>query len=227
MPQLDFFPSDYGLSPLQKVQYAAKTKPDSVESCVRSLDVFRVVAGVDESGRGPLAGPVVACACILPEKTRFKYIVDSKTLSEAEIIDTYHRLIKIPGIQFATSLVEADEIDRINILQATLLAMRGAVAALKVGLDLVLIDGNRTPCLSVPAVAVVKGDRHCRVISAASIIAKYTRDAIMREYDKQYPGYGFARHKGYGTSMHMQMLRRHGACPIHRKSFEPVRSVIC
>ena len=227
MLQLELFPATQGLAALQKIRRVAKTTPNLVESYIRDLKVFKIVAGVDEAGRGPLAGPVVACACVLPEKVSIRNIVDSKKLSEAQIVEMYHRLRDLRGIVFATASIEPEVIDRVNILQATLLAMRQAVQSLKTVADLVLVDGNKSPSLPMPAVPVVKGDQHCLVISAASIIAKFTRDEIMREYDTQYPGYGFAQHKGYGTALHLKMLQRYGACPIHRKTYEPVSTVLC
>jgi ribonuclease HII len=227
MSELERSPSIQKCSALQKIRCIARASPESVEACIRELQIFHVIAGVDEVGRGPLAGPVVACACVLPEKVSVPHVVDSKKLSEAQIIDTYHRLVNLPGILFATARIEPEVIDKVNILQATLLAMQQAVRSLKAIADLVLIDGNIAPCLPMPTVPVVKGDQHCVVISAASIIAKYIRDEIMREYDKQYPGYGFAQHKGYGTALHVQMLQLYGVSPIHRKTFEPVSKVLC
>jgi ribonuclease HII len=197
---------------------------------------FDVVVGVDEAGRGPLAGPVVAAAAILKDsgcmmrdaESEWRLVRDSKTLSEKQ----RDRAFEFVHEQFhvGIGIVHAETIDRINILEATFLAMRGALSELKIQdtrykiqNTIVLIDGNMTiPNLSLPQEAVVGGDGVVRSIAAASIVAKVMRDRIMLEYDKEYPLYGFAKHKGYGTKVHMDALRKHGACPIHRMSFKPV-----
>ncbi|MBS0293966.1 MAG: ribonuclease HII [Proteobacteria bacterium] len=180
-----------------------------------------LVAGVDEAGRGPLAGPVVAAAVILDELQPIAGLADSKTLSAAR----RERLFdEIRAKALCCSIAEAsvEEIDRLNILQATMLAMRRAVQGLRLKPRLVLVDGNRLPQLDTPAEAIVKGDARVAAISAASILAKVTRDRWCAELHAQYPQYGFAGHKGYGTAEHLAALQAHGACPQHRRSFAPV-----
>jgi len=180
------------------------------------------IAGVDEAGRGSLAGPVVAAAVILPDEVDLPGLTDSKLLSPARRT----RLavaIREQAVACAVARVDAADIDAINILQATLRAMAQAVAALDASPDLVLVDGNILPALSVPARPIVRGDRLVPAISAASILAKVDRDAIMEAWARQYPAYGFAQHKGYGTADHRAMIARHGPSPIHRLSFAGVR----
>jgi ribonuclease HII len=184
-----------------------------------------LVAGVDEAGRGPLAGPVVAAAVILDELKPIKGLADSKALTalrRARLFDE----IRARALCCSIAQASVEEIDRLNILQATLLAMRRAVEGLRLKPKLVLVDGNRLPVLDVPARAVVKGDALIRSISAASILAKVHRDRWCVDYDQQYPQYGFAAHKGYGTAQHLAALREHGACPEHRASFGPVAQVL-
>jgi ribonuclease HII len=184
-----------------------------------------LVAGVDEAGRGPLAGPVVAVAVILDDLQPIKGLRDSKTLGAA----TRERLaIEVRARALCCSVAEAtvDEIDRLNILHATLLAMRRAVEGLRLVPSRVLVDGNRLPLLNVPAEAIVKGDAKVAAISAASIVAKVHRDALLAALHEQYPAYGFAEHKGYPTPEHLAALRRHGACAAHRRTFAPVRAVL-
>ena len=181
-----------------------------------------LAAGVDEAGRGPLAGPVVAAAVILDPDRPIAGLADSKVLSPA----TRERLaasIKRRAFAWAIGQSCPDEIDRINILQATLLAMQRAVAALPCVPGHVLVDGNRCPALPCPATAIVKGDSRVPVISAASIIAKVSRDHEMLYWDALYPAYGFRSHKGYPTRQHLQRLAEAGPCPCHRRSFAPVR----
>jgi ribonuclease HII len=179
---------------------------------------YRHVCGVDEAGRGPLAGPVVAAAVILPQDFWLATINDSKKISESlreKLFDEIYQTAVAVGV----GIVSPEEIDRINILQATLSAMRTAIESLTVQPDVVLVDGRDVPRASVPCKAIVKGDSLSLTIAAASIIAKVTRDRIMQQYDSQYPQYGFARHKGYGTRDHRERIMRFGACPIHRQSF--------
>jgi ribonuclease HII len=181
-----------------------------------------LVAGVDEAGRGPLAGPVVAAAVILdPGKRRIRGLRDSKLLSPERREELAAR-IREHAISWAVGSADVGEIDTLNILWATMLAMRRAIEALPVVPHEALIDGDRCPELGCPTFAIVKGDRDIAVISAASIIAKVTRDAMLIELDRAYPQYGFAQHKGYGTPEHLYALDRHGPCPIHRRSFAPV-----
>jgi ribonuclease HII len=188
--------------------------------------LFKYIAGVDEAGRGPLAGPVVAAAVILPAEHNIIGLADSKKLSPKKR-EELSEIIQQEALSFAIAFVERDVIDEINILQASLQAMSQAVAKLTIIPDKVLVDGNITPDVGKLAVeAIVKGDTKIAEISAASILAKVARDKKMLEYDVKYPVYGFARHKGYGTKQHMQALATHGACPLHRTSFAPVRKVI-
>jgi ribonuclease HII len=180
-----------------------------------------LIAGVDEAGRGPLAGPVVAAAVILDARRPIAGLADSKTLSAARR-ETLALLVRERARAWAVGEASVAEIDRLNILQATLLAMRRAVEALAIGPDEVRVDGNHCPRLGVPARTIVGGDASEPAISAASILAKTTRDALLLRLDVDFPGYGFARHKGYGTAEHLEALRRLGPCVHHRRSFAPV-----
>jgi len=182
-------------------------------------------AGVDEAGRGPLAGPVIAAAVILPDGHGLSGLADSKQLSEArrEALATQIRDV---AVAWSIGRAEVDEIDRLNILQASLLAMRRAVEGLTVRPRRALIDGNRCPELDCPAEAIVKGDATVPAISAASILAKVTRDQEMLSLDERYPQYQFARHKGYPTRLHLQALAEHGVSPVHRRTFGPVRRLL-
>lgn len=184
-----------------------------------------LIAGVDEAGRGPLAGPVVAAAVILDPGDALAGLRDSKLLSAAKR-ETLSREIEARAVAWALGAAEADEIDRINILEATLKAMARAVAALAVPPQGVVVDGNRTPSVRCEVRAVVGGDRCIPAVSAASILAKVARDRLMTELDRIYPEYGFARHKGYPTAAHRLALARFGPCPAHRRSFGPVRAVM-
>ena len=187
-------------------------------------DVSGLVAGVDEVGRGPLAGPVVAAAVILDERNPIKGLADSKKLT-AKRREKLFDEIRAKALCCSIAEASVEEIDRLNILQATLLAMRRAVEGLRLKPKLVLVDGNRIPMLEMLAEAIVKGDSLVPAISAASILAKVHRDRWCAELDLKYPQYGFAGHKGYGTLAHMAALREHGACPQHRMSFRPVSHV--
>lgn len=184
-----------------------------------------LVAGVDEAGRGPLAGPVAAAAVILPKDHGIQGLADSKTLS-APTRERLAGLIRARALAWAVAWGDPGEIDTINILQATLTAMARAVAALAPVPAVVLVDGNRCPRLAMRARAVIGGDASEPAISAASIVAKVARDAHMLAQEACYPGYGFAAHKGYGTRAHLAALARLGACPIHRRSFAPVRAAL-
>ena len=182
------------------------------------------IAGVDEAGRGPLAGPVVVSAVVLDPARPIAGLDDSKRLS-ARRRESLAEQIRASALGWSVIEVEADEIDRLNILQATLTGMRRAVEALSIRIDEVLIDGNRVPAgLALPARAIVGGDALQPAISAASILAKTVRDARLVELDSQFPGYGFAVHKGYPTPAHLQALRQLGPCAAHRRSFAPVRN---
>lgn len=181
-----------------------------------------VVVGVDEAGRGPLAGPVSVGAAILPEGFTHDLINDSKKLSEKKRELLYEEIAADSSIQWSVVLVEPEEIDEVNILRATHLGMERAVAALGVKPGLCLIDGLPLPRFPYPHEGIVKGDSKSLSIATASIFAKVTRDRVMREAAKKYPGYGFEKHKGYGTKAHLEALRTLGPCPIHRRSFQPV-----
>ena len=183
-----------------------------------------LLAGVDEAGRGPLAGPVVAAAVILDDRAPIRGLADSKALSPARRERLYDEVCA-KALCLCIAQASVEEIDRLNILQATLLAMQRAVTGLRLLPRHVLVDGNRLPLLPMPATAIVKGDATVTAISAASILAKVHRDRLCAELHAQWPHYGFALHKGYPTAAHLRALREHGACPAHRRSFAPVRAV--
>ncbi|MDD2915744.1 MAG: ribonuclease HII [Gallionella sp.] len=184
-----------------------------------------LVCGVDEAGRGPLAGPVSAAAVILDENNPVEGLADSKKLSERQR-DQLAPIIRERALAWAVAYAEVDEIDRLNILQATLLAMRRAVLALPVQPQQVLVDGLYCPQTGIPSQAIVKGDSKVAAISAASILAKTARDALMLGLHEKYPQYGFAEHKGYPTAAHLAALRAYGVSDVHRKSFRPVRELL-
>jgi ribonuclease HII len=186
---------------------------------------YYLVAGVDEAGRGPLAGPVVAAAVILDPLRPIDGLADSKILSERKR-DSLSEIIKADALGWSVGAASVEEIDEFNILQATMLAMQRAVNGLSIRPDKVLIDGNRLPSLLIPAQAIVKGDSKVKVISAASIVAKVERDKIMVDYYKKYPDFSFHLHKGYGTQQHLNEIEQFGFLPIHRKTFNPVRTMI-
>ncbi|AUQ24462.1 ribonuclease HII [Dickeya zeae] len=185
----------------------------------------RCIAGVDEVGRGPLVGAVVTAAVILDPSRPIVGLADSKTLSEKRRLALYDE-IREKALAWSLGRAEPEEIDTLNILHATMLAMQRAVAALPVTPDFVLIDGNRCPALPMPSQAVVKGDSRVAEISAASILAKVTRDREMEVLDQQFPEYGFAQHKGYPTAYHLEKLATLGATLHHRRSFAPVKRVL-
>jgi ribonuclease HII len=184
-----------------------------------------LIAGVDEAGRGPLAGPVVAAAVILDEQQPIQGLADSKKLSAAKR-ERLHDEIRAKALCCCVASASVEEIAQFNILQATLLAMRRAVEGLRLSPQKVLVDGNCLPVLKVRAEAIVQGDARVPAISAASILAKVTRDRWCMEYHEQYPDYGFARHKGYGTAEHLAALQRLGLTPAHRRGFAPVAAVL-
>jgi ribonuclease HII len=184
---------------------------------------FLRVAGIDEAGRGPLAGPVVAAAVLLPNEFTHDVLTDSKKLTARQRERIYDELTGDSGIQWALAVVEPEEIDQLNILRATHEAMRRAVVALAAAPDHVLIDGLPVRPFPFGQTALVGGDGLSFSIAAASVLAKVSRDRIMVEMDVRHPGYHFAQHKGYGTAGHLAKLRTHGPCPIHRRSFLPVR----
>ncbi len=184
-----------------------------------------LVAGVDEVGRGPLVGAVVTAAVILDPTKPIPGLADSKKLSEKRRNALYEQIIE-KALSWSLGRAEPEEIDQINILHATMLAMQRAVAGLAIVPEYVLIDGNRCPALPMPSLAVVKGDSRVAEISAASILAKVTRDREMTELDLSFPQYGFAQHKGYPTAFHLERLAEHGATEHHRRSFAPVKRAL-
>jgi ribonuclease HII len=191
------------------------------EKKLRAIGVSRI-AGIDEAGRGALAGPVVAAAVILPERFRHRKLKDSKQLLPELREKIYAELVAHAEIAWAVGIVDSIEIDQINILRATHKAMRAAIAALTAQPDHVLIDGLPVHPFPLPQTAIVEGDCVSLSIAAASVIAKVTRDTLMREFCARFPEYCFSQHKGYGTELHLIKLHQHGPCPIHRRSFEPV-----
>ncbi len=195
------------------------------EQVTLSWDTPGLWAGVDEAGRGPLAGPVVAAAVILDDLHPIKGLADSKVLTALKREKLYDE-IRAKALCCSIALATAEEIDTLNILQATMLAMRRAVEGLRLKPVKVLVDGNRLPTLSILAEAIVKGDALVPAISAASILAKVYRDRWCEQFHLEYPQYGFAGHKGYGTAEHLAALREHGACPQHRRSFSPVAELL-
>ncbi|WP_332775291.1 ribonuclease HII [Polaromonas sp.] len=195
------------------------------EQVALSWDTPGLMAGVDEAGRGPLAGPVVAAAVILDDLNPIKGLADSKKLTALKREKLYDE-IRAKALCCSIAEASVEEIDRLNILQATMLAMKRAVEGLRLKPAKVLVDGNRIPALDVLAEAIVKGDALVPAISAASILAKVHRDRWCEQFHLEYPQYGFAGHKGYGTAAHLAALQAHGACPQHRKSFGPVAGVL-
>ncbi len=195
------------------------------EQTALSWDIPGLVAGVDEAGRGPLMGPVVAAAVILDELNPIKGLADSKKLTALRREKLYDE-IRAKALCCSIALATAEEIDSINILQATMLAMKRAVEGLRLKPNKVLVDGNRLPMLTILSEAIVGGDALVPSISAASILAKVHRDRWCAEFHLEYPQYGFADHKGYSTAEHLAALREHGACPQHRRSFAPVAEVL-
>ncbi|MES2413844.1 MAG: ribonuclease HII [Pseudomonadota bacterium] len=190
-----------------------------------SWDIPGLMAGVDEAGRGPLMGPVVAAAVILDELNPIQGLADSKKLTALKREKLYDE-IRAKALCHSIAMATAQEIDQINILQATMLAMKRAVEGLRLKPNKVLVDGNRLPTLVILSEAIIGGDALVPSISAASILAKVYRDRWCAQFHLEYPQYGFADHKGYGTALHLAALREHGACPQHRKSFAPVAEVL-
>jgi ribonuclease HII len=181
------------------------------------------IAGIDEAGRGPLAGPVTAAAVILPKDINIAYLNDSKKLTEKRRNELFV-IIKENAVDYSVSTIDNIIIDEVNILHATFMAMKQAVLNLKISPQLCLVDGNyKIPNLDLKQEAIIDGDAKSASVAAASILAKVTRDAIMYEYAKRFPQYGFDKHKGYGTRAHMDALKKYGSCPIHRQSFAPVK----
>ncbi|MAQ99502.1 MAG: ribonuclease HII [Oceanospirillaceae bacterium] len=189
------------------------------------IDDGIVYCGVDEAGAGPLCGDVLAAAVILDPSRPIPGLTDSKKLSEKKR-EYLFDVIREQALGFAIARATVEEIDRINILKARMLAMSRAVAGLTLACDHALIDGNRLPALTIPATAIVKGDSLVASIAAASVLAKVQRDREMLLLDAEYPGYGFAKHKGYGTAQHLEALQQLGPCPVHRRSYAPVRALL-
>ncbi len=203
-----------------------KARVDALYEYERSFEAEgrTYIAGVDEAGRGPLAGPVVVAAVILPSGLFLPKINDSKKLSPKVRDELYDRIIA-QAVAVERAIIDAATIDRVNIYQATVNGMYDAIFGLKPQPSQVLIDAVRLDRLPMPSLPLIKGDAKSASIAAASIIAKVERDRMMDEYDKLYPVYGFAQHKGYGTAQHVEALQKYGPCPIHRRSFEPVKSL--
>lgn len=181
-------------------------------------DGFYCVCGVDEAGRGPLAGPVYAAAVVLPEGCSIDGLDDSKKLTEKKR-EALYDVIKNTAVSCAVGIATVEEVDTVNILNATFLAMTRAIEGLDVSSDCALIDGNRAPKINIECRTIVKGDAKCPSIAAASVLAKVSRDRYMREMAEKYPQYQFEKHKGYGTKLHYEMIEKYGICPIHRKTF--------
>ena len=197
---------------------AEKARVEQMCEYEKEYGVYSYICGIDEAGRGPLAGPVVAGAVILPKDCRILYINDSKKLSEKRRNELFD-IIKEEAVTYGIGIIDAARIDEINILQATYEAMRSAINNLNPSPDILLNDAVTIPKVDIKQVPIIKGDAKSISIAAASVLAKVTRDRIMREYDEIYPQYGFASHKGYGTAKHIQAIKEYGICSIHRKSF--------
>lgn len=185
---------------------------------------YELIGGVDEAGRGPLAGPVVAAVVILPKNANIRGINDSKKLT-SNTREKFCKIISNIAIDWGIGIVNEKEIDEINILQATYLAMKKAINSLKIKPHYLLVDGHEIPHIDILQKPIIKGDQVSISIQAASILAKVIRDRIMIEYDKEFPQYGFAKHKGYGTPLHIESIKKYGICKIHRRSFEPIKSM--
>ena len=197
---------------------AEKLRVEEMCSFEKEYSMYSYICGIDEAGRGPLAGPVVAGAVILPKDARILYINDSKKLSEKKREELFD-VICSEALAYGIGVVSPERIDEINILQATYEAMREAINKLDITPDILLNDAVTVPEVNIRQVPIIKGDAKSMSIAAASILAKVTRDRMMLEYDAVYPEYGFARHKGYGTKQHTDALVKYGACPIHRRTF--------
>lgn len=197
--------------------------PFEYDEAVRK-DGYSIIAGVDEAGRGPLAGPVVAAAVILPQGIRIEGVRDSKKVPEAERERLFEAILS-NALDVGISVVDVEEIEKTDILRATKLAMYNALNKLKKDPDIILIDALRIESVKIKQMPIIKGDAKSASIAAASIIAKVTRDRIMIEYHSKYPEYGFDRHKGYGTKAHIDMINQFGPCDIHRKTFKKVKDL--
>ena len=197
---------------------AERERLEQMKAYVQAYASFSAICGIDVAGRGPLAGPVVAGAVILPKDCEILFLNDSKKLTEKRREALFVE-IKEKAVAWSVGIVDAEAVDRINILQATYEAMRKAIAGLSVSPNVLLNDAVEIPGVNIPQVKIIKGDAKSISIAAASILAKVTRDHLMTEYDRQYPVYGFARHKGYGTGAHIAAIQEFGGCPIHRRTF--------
>ena len=186
---------------------------------------FKRIAGVDEAGRGPLAGPVVAAACVLPEGALIEGVDDSKKLLPSERFKIFQQILALSEVDYGIGVIDALIIDQVNILQATFQAMIAAISRLSQKPDFILVDGNKMPTTHIPGEAIIKGDSLSQSIAAASIIAKETRDQLMNVYHEEWPQYDFKAHKGYATQKHLAAIQKHGPCAIHRMSFEPLKSM--
>ncbi|MEY3271693.1 MAG: hypothetical protein RLZZ341_594 [Pseudomonadota bacterium] len=204
---------------------SSRSRPFRLEELGPGWEAPGLVAGVDEAGRGPLAGPVVAAAVILDDLQPIRGLADSKALTALKRERLFDE-IRARALCCSVAQASVEEIDRLNILQATMLAMRRAVDGLRLTPHRVVVDGNRVPVLPMPVAAVVKGDAKVAAISAASILAKVTRDRLCAELHARFPHYGFEGHKGYPTPEHLAALRAHGPCPEHRRSYAPVRACL-
>ncbi|OGN63979.1 MAG: ribonuclease HII [Chlamydiae bacterium RIFCSPHIGHO2_12_FULL_49_9] len=211
---------------MQKLSDAEILRLNFMSVCEKRLksEGFQKIAGIDEAGRGPLAGPVVAAACILPDDALFEHLNDSKQLTPEEREILFAQITNNPNVVYGIGIIDEKTVDRVNILQATFLAMHKAVAALPIKPDYLLIDGSQLPIFDIPTEALVRGDSLSVSVAAASVLAKVTRDRLLEKLDADYPQYGFKQHKGYATQQHLDAILRHGPCPIHRKSFDPVKS---
>lgn len=187
---------------------------------------YRVIAGVDEAGRGPLAGPVVAAACIIPEGVFIPGVDDSKQLTAQERASLFELITQDERICFGIGIMDSQTVDKLNIFQATVAAMLMAISKLVQLPEMLLVDGMKLPHPTIPTQKIIDGDAKSQSIAAASILAKETRDRLMVELHKEWPMYGFDQHKGYATEMHLAALQQHGPCPIHRRSFEPVKILL-
>lgn len=209
---------------LNKVEMKRLKKMRKPEEEVRKQGPgHQVIAGIDEAGRGPLAGPVVAAACILPQDAWIAGVNDSKQLTAEKRAEIFANIIACPGVYYGVGIVSPEEIDQINIYQATIRAMLKAVELLKIIPHYLIVDGMSLPHPTIPSQRLIAGDALCYSVAAASILAKVTRDRLMLEFHLQWPQYGFDQHKGYGTEKHRAAIAEHGPCPIHRMSFEPLK----
>ena len=181
-------------------------------------DEYSCICGMDEAGRGPLAGPVVAASVILPKDAEILFLNDSKKVTKKRRLELFEEIYE-KAVDIGVGIIDEKRIDAVNILNATYEAMQNAVKKMLTKPDILLVDAVRVPDIGIKQISIIKGDARSVSIAAASIIAKVTRDRLMIEYDNQYPEYGFAKHKGYGTTEHIAAIHKHGACPIHRKSF--------